>query len=335
MLYYLLVVLSIGLIIFIHEFGHFIVARLTKMTVLKFSLGFGPPLISFQKNETCYQVGVLPLGGFVQIKEMLQTKEHIKKPPFYRLLTIIAGPCMNLLAALAVFTLLYIWVGVPVPSFRPEIGRIDKGSPADKAGLLSGDIVLKVNQRSIKKWQELSLVIQQNPKNPLHILVKRGKSRISLIVTPKPVPPEFKGSLGIHPRLKYIKLGFFSALLGGVFYTLQVSWALLKKVRDIIMKETKEKVIGPIGIIDIGAKEIQKGKKDFFYLIALLNICLFLFNFLPLPALDGGRAVFLLYEIIVGKGVNPRIESLVHTIGIILIFGFLIFISLRDILRFF
>jgi regulator of sigma E protease len=336
---YVLAALLVGLLILLHETGHYVVARISKMRIVRFSIGFGPPILRWQpkKSETTFQVSAFPLGGYVQIAGMDPSdrsdtpdpRAYDQKPLLSRLAVIAAGPLTNLLTAAVVFTVLYL-IGFPVASNEPMLGEVPQSQPAWAAGLRPGDRVLSVNDRSIRRWEALAKATGASRGRPLRIRVRRGEDVREFLVRGKRDPRSHRWLIGIGPETKYvyerpiaaIGRGFADAGIGAL--------ALFVQLGSVIFGGGAASLMGPVGIVEMAGEHVERGIRDVLLLVSGLSIGLFGLNFLPLPALDGGRLAFLGYEAVRRKRVPPRFEYTVHAIGLVFLLALLAIVTFRD-----
>lgn len=339
MITWLVVIFTFGLVIFVHELGHFILARRTGVKVEKFSLGFGPEIFGWTRGETRYSLAIIPLGGFVKMAgedlDEIQGKpgEFYSQPWYKRILIVLAGPVMNCLLAVVFFSaVLYFW-GQTRPNPEPVIGQVLEDSPAKLAGFQARDRVLSIDNRAISQWGDVSDIIHQNPGKELNIKILRQGKELVLQVTPERNKELAVGMIGVAPDVITEKVGLIKSLLGGV--ELLFFWILLflKTIGLMLFKVIKPELAGPIGIGKIIAQAVKSGWQDLFYLIALINANIGLLNLLPIPVLDGGHIMFFTLEGITRKPLNKQMIKIANIIGISLLLSLLLFATYSDILR--
>lgn len=335
-------VLVVGMLIALHELGHFVAARKMGMRVLRFSVGFFKAIWSYtsKKSGTVYQIGILPLGGFVQIKGMNPFEDDAKTDPnsyqnkavWRRAVVLLAGPGVNLLVAFLMLFVLYAFSGTPHFLDKAGIGMVVGGSPAARAGLREGDEVLSVNGEAVATWEDLTSRIRANPDKAVQLAVRRDGTSTLLTVTPN--SEDGVGKIGIGQPLEYISLPIHLAALGaGLKCKEVIADTLVSLGKMLTFQSSNVKAVGPPGIIKMAAEALDSGVRDFFALMSYLSLMLFLFNLLPFPALDGGRGVFLLYEAVTRRPVNPRVDIVVNSTGFFILLGLLIFMSVRDLIN--
>ncbi len=333
-------ILIFAVLIFIHEFGHFIVAKLTGVGVNEFALGMGPKLISRKKGETLYSLRLIPIGGFCAMEgEDEDTGSEncfSRKKPYIRLMILAAGAFMNILLGF-VLTLAML---IPQESFvAPKVENVVPSGAAEQAGLLPGDEILRANGRRIHVMDDLSWEIANNTEDAysLHLTVKNGgEKRIVSIV---PDTADGKTSYGIILKteqnnvLKSVK----NATYKTIFYSRVIVDSFVNMLRG---KVSLSQMSGPIGIVsEIGTAVEEtrsqgwEGFQNLMFLTILLTINLGVFNLIPLPALDGGRILFVFIEMIRRKPVPVDKEAVVHFIGFAILIAFSIFIAFKDVVR--
>jgi regulator of sigma E protease len=333
----LLAIVGLGLLIVLHEGGHFLVARLCGMRVERFSIGFGPQLLGFKRWGTTFQIAPIPLGGFVQITGLNPNEEFDKADPFVypnrptwmRLATILAGPAANYLTAIVLMLVVLLTFGA---SRNHKITETVPGKPAAAAGLMGGDVLVRANGRAVGEDSPIKEIIAASQGAPVVVEVLRDGKPLSFTVTPEQQKTAGAYLIGIHvggtdPQ----PLPVAAALKEAVIFPFKATGKILTGLSDMIRGRVDAELSGPIGITKQIAKAADRGWADFLGMIILLSVYLGLFNLLPLPALDGGRALFLGIESVTRRRVNPRIEAAVHTVGFVLLLGVLVIVSFKDI----
>ncbi|MEI6509723.1 MAG: RIP metalloprotease RseP [bacterium] len=332
----LLAILVLGVLIFVHEMGHFLFAKGFRVPVKVFALGFGPALFSFKRKETIYRLNIFPLGGYANIAGMEGDEEDPRG--FYaqskpRRFLILAGGVL--------FNLVFAWVLILIVSiFSPTavndtvIGEILPGYPAEVAGLQTGDKILSIDGNPVETWDQERSLIEQLSKagNPLQLQLDRGGQLLTFSVTPTFPKAENRWMMGIGPRAVRLPLGEaivqsfvqYWRLISLVFLSLGMLFTGQASIADLT---------GPVGIVQVTAQFSQSGFLSLMWFTSFLSINLGVLNFLPIPAFDGGRIIFLLIESITGRRVNRRLEEMIHTVGFFLIIGLFLYITFQDIRR--
>lgn len=340
-------ILVLGITVLIHELGHFIFAKKAGVHCYEFSVGMGPRLFKFNRknDETEYSIRLLPIGGYVQMAgEDLETnddnvsadKQMCNKKWHERFLIIIAGVVFNFILA---FILLFI-VGLVngSPTNKPIIASIDEEYPVYKTNLKTGDIITKINDKSIKTSDRLILELQitSGKEVEFEVMHENGKTED---VTVKPILVEIDGESGYKYGFSLdnsIDKGFFSAIK----YAFTKILSLVEQMIFIILylitgKLSLNNLAGPIGIFNIVGEAASAGFINIIYLMGYISVNVGFINLLPIPAFDGGRLLFLIIEKIKGKPVNPKVENMIHSIAFILLMILMFVISYNDIMRLF
>jgi regulator of sigma E protease len=348
-------IIAIGVLIVVHEGGHFIVARLCKMRVDKFSIGFGPALWSWRRGGTQFQIAPIPFGGYVQINGMLVAEEveaddphsYPNRPVWQRFLTIFAGPATNYLFAIFLAFVLYVLAGLPTGTSWYEVRKTDDQFDAH-GKLLPGDRLLTVNGQPLYRdyggvaQPGISEVVQANKDALLRITVLRnGVETAPIEVAARPSPDEKleDGSprylLGIELSFyqERVSAGLLTSVGHAVWYPIDQTRVIVGGLYKVLRGEEKGELTGPVGITTVIKESIKAGWITVVELLMLLNVFLGLFNLFPLPALDGGRLVFLTYEMATRKRANPRVEATVHMIGIMALLLVMVLVTYKDITR--
>lgn len=338
------VAFAFGIVVFVHEFGHFIVAKKSGVKVDRFSFGLGPEMFGFQWGETRYCVAWIPLGGEVRMAGEMEpggdptvvrnSREFYAKPWYRRIPIVVAGPAMNYVLAYALFSFVFLLWGQPKPSTDPVVGELVDAYPAKAAGLLTGDRILTVNEKPVTTWAEVADTIHNNPDTPLRLTVDRaGVPHIRFVVTPVRAPTSGQGLIGISPAVLYSSMPLGEALAAGAQQTVFWTKHTLSYLGDKIVHRQKPELSGPIGIANIISKSTQSGIQDYLFLIAMISLGIGLFNLFPIPMLDGGHLVFFLWEGIFRKPVSRRAVQTANAVGLSLLLGILVFATYSDIQR--
>lgn len=351
MIYIVAFVWVLGILIFVHELGHFLIAKWAGVKVLKFSLGFGPKLIGKRIGETEYMISAFPLGGYVKLlgdnpREKVAKKEEarafLRQPVRKRMAIVLAGPLANLLLAVFIFSLLHCVVGIP--QLSPVVGEVVDGFPAQKAGVRSGDIILQVDAVEITQWADLPVVITKSEGRKLQLTIKRGEEIVTLTLTPRAgtgkniFGEEVKAyQIGIiasgesilkrEPVYKAVGMGFYQTWL-----VIKVTAVSVTKVIQRVIP-VKKALGGPILIAQIAGKQAQEGFVNLIFFTALISINLGIINLFPIPILDGGHLLFLTIEAIRRKPLSVKQMEVAQQIGLIIIVLLMAFIFYNDIMR--
>lgn len=359
----ILFILIFGIVVLAHEFGHFLLARMNGIHVVEFSIGMGPTLFHIDKGDTRYSIKLLPLGGAcmfegedgLNIKEEETEKADVAKPDdiledakggsfiqasvWARFSTIFAGPFFNLILGFLIALIVVGYNGIDMP----VIQQIMEDSAAEEAGLLAGDVITSINGDSVHVYREVSLISSMNTKgHDMTITIERDDAEKTVVISPKFSEEDNRYYIGLIGGGEYVKCKGFDVLKYGFYETAFVLENTIKSLQMLVTGNlSRNDVSGPVGIAnyvgetydevkDYGLPAVVITMMDF---ILILSINLGIMNLLPLPALDGGRLVFILLEIIRGKPVPPEKEGMVHFAGMILFFGLMIFIMYNDIVN--
>ncbi len=336
----------LGVLVFFHELGHFIVAKKSGIRVEKFSLGFPPTILSKKWGETVYAIGAIPLGGYVKMAGEQPEEEisgapweFMSQPVWKRFLVIFAGPFMNFVLAVVVLAGLYMVRGKEVEAVF--VGEVAAESPAAKAGIQNGDQIVSVDGNPVKDFQEMAQHIYSKVEQPVVITLRRNDILITdTIVTYKDQAVTAKGDtvvvgkIGVGNKPVFKRLGIFAAVGAGfdqaVFYVEMV----FKFVAGLVMRTVPASEIGgPIMIGQIAGATARAGFDILLEFLALLSVNLAVLNILPIPLLDGGHLVFLVAEKFKGSPISTRTRIIVQQIGIAFLLLLVIFVTFNDIHR--
>lgn len=343
-LFVFFIILSI--LIFVHEAGHFVTAKKLGIRVEEFGFGLPPRLFSKRRGETVYSINLLPIGGFVRLTgedAVEKTKDHrsfVNKKPWERSLVLLSGVIMNFI--LAVFVLSIIFTkGVMTPTDRVHIEEIALGSPAETAGLMAGDVIVSVDGNNIFQTTDIISYTAKNLGREITLSVYREKEKsdFEVKVTPRLESPDGEGPLGIAiSNLEIKKYPWYKAPAMGVTEAVNTTGmmvsALYKMVANLITRsEVPADIAGPIGIYQVTGKAVNVGYIAVLQLLGFLSLNLAVVNSLPFPALDGGRFLFVMIEVVFGRKVVPRFERMAHTFGMIVLMTLILLVSISDIAR--
>lgn len=336
--YIIVALLVFGLMIFIHELGHFLVARACGVYVHEFSMGMGPKIFGWKgKKETSYNLRLFPIGGFVSMKGEDEAAEgedsFSQKRPWQKFLIVAAGAGMNILLA---FLLMLVLV-LLTPNLASTVVYSFGDGATSSAWLQPGDRIIEVNGSKTHTGNEVVYEIAHDGYEPIDLIVVRNGQTLTLsgVVFPTQISSGMvygKMDFVVYAEAKNIgtvfKHTFFRSLS-----TVKMIW---ESLLDLIGGRVgMEAVSGPVGVTTAISDAAKSGFTQLLYLVCVLSMNLGVFNLLPLPALDGGRLVFILWEMIAGKPVNPKYEGMVHFIGILVLFGLMILITYKDIVNLF
>lgn len=349
-------IIVLGLLIFVHELGHFLFAKLFKVKVLKFSLGFGPKIIGRTYGDTEYLISAFPLGGYVKMfgenpdEQDVVTDEQkgsfAHKSVVQRFFIVLAGPIFNLLFALVLFAGLFIAMGVPDSRDTTTIGQVSEKSPAAEAGLMAGDTIEQINGQPISGWLDILNTVKDSGGKALTLQVKRGTEQLDLVVTP--VVDNVKNVFGevVEQRymigvvkdeaLVYERLGIIKSLQAAAAQTwMYISLTVLGFVKIIQQVVPMSELGGPILIAQLAGQQMSAGWIHLVYFMGLLSVNLGILNLLPIPVLDGGHLLFLGIEGVRGKPLSERVQIVAQQVGMVLLGSLMIFVFYNDLFRIF
>jgi len=342
-------IILLGVLIFAHEFGHFIMAKKSGVGVLKFSLGFGPKIFGKKIGETEYLLSAIPLGGYVKLlgesdveglSEEEQQRSFSKQPIFKRVMIVAAGPAFNFLLAIVIFTIVYM---VGIPTLTSEIGTVQENSAAGEAGLKQGDVIIAIDGERISRWNRLAETISASEGRTLKISLNRNGVGQDLTITPKLQKSKNifgeevdSYKLGISPasrtvieRLNPLEAGWTSLKQTWMISKLTVV-SLVKMMEGVVSPKT---LGGPILIAQMAGTQAREGIIPFILFMALLSINLAVLNLLPVPVLDGGHLLFYFIEMVKGSEVSVKWREMANQVGFVLLIILMIFVFMMDIDR--
>lgn len=343
----LLFIVILGIIVFVHEFGHFIFAKIAGVYVFEFAIGMGPKIWGFKKGETEYNLRAIPIGGFCSMAGEDFDDEELKKVPkkrrlqaktaWQRFLIMVFGPMNNFI--LAVVLLLFIALVWGGSTMDPVITQVEEGSVAEKIGMNAGDRVLTINKHKVSTSDDISLYLAiSNPEKYNAIKVrKESGEEITYKVKPKKVKENGEEAYryGISIQQEKTK-GFGEAFV----YTFRKTCSIFKQMYITLAYLFTggiklNQLAGPVGIYSIVGEQSKAGIANLLYLMAFLSINVGVINLLPIPAFDGGHILFIIIEKIKGSPVNPELENKIHSVFLILLMLLMVVITFNDILRLF
>ncbi len=345
-------VFVLGILIFIHELGHFLVAKRAGIRCEQFSLGFPPHLFKRKWGETEYCIGVIPLGGYVKMAGEQPGEESTGAPDEFmsktvgqRAAVIFAGPFMNYV--LAIFLLIGIsWLaGRPVTDdSKIIVGEVAEDKPAEMAGLEPDDVIIAIDGKPVSDFDSARVMINAKVEKPVELTWVSGTDTISKdIVTTSGELPNLDGGIdtvgviGFTEKvLRTERAGFIQAVGDGFVQAHMLVWYTVKFVKQLVMGQISPKLIGgPVFIAQESGRQAQKGAANLFFFMALLSVNLAILNVLPIPVLDGGHLVFLAIEKIRGGPLSMRARVIAQQVGIVVILTLVVFVTYNDILRIF
>ncbi|MDI7260262.1 MAG: RIP metalloprotease RseP [Thermodesulfobacteriota bacterium] len=344
-------IIVLGILIFVHELGHFFLAKRLRVGVLTFSLGFGPKIFGRKIGETQYQIAAVPLGGFVKligenpeekVGEEDLSRSFSNQPIWKRALIIGAGPFFNFFLAVALFSTINLF---GIPYAPPKVGEVNPGLPAEMAGLKKGDLVLSIDGKEVRKWEDLSRIIRYSKGKELMLRVKRDGEMLEMRVTPK--ASTVKNLFGEEVSTFVIgithsgdvliqKVNPAVALWNGLIQTWQGIKLTVVGIAKLIQGVIPGKTIGgPILIAQMAGEQAKRGLLSLAIFMAILSINLGVINLFPIPILDGGHFLFLTLEAILRRPIGIRKMEIAQQVGLILIILLMLFAFYNDLIRIF
>ncbi|MEN8189471.1 MAG: RIP metalloprotease RseP [Thermodesulfobacteriota bacterium] len=349
-------ILVLGLLIFVHELGHFLFAKLFKVRVLKFSLGFGPKLYSKVIGETEYLISALPLGGYVKMYGENPDEQDVAdedrrasfahKSVWQRFFIVFAGPLFNLLFTVVLFFLVFLFMGLPESQDTTEVGQVNEGSPAAAGGMVAGDRIIGINDQPVNQWLDVLNSVKDSGGEVIEVTVLRGGEEIVLSVTPaidevknlfgEVVEKRFMIGIVKADALVYKPVGLIKSFNSALAQTwMYISLTVLGFVKIIQRVIPASEIGGPILIAQIAGQQMQAGWVNLIYFMGLLSVNLGILNLLPIPVLDGGHLVFLSLEALRRKPLNERAQIIAQQIGLALLGTLMVFVFYNDLARIF
>ncbi|UCH23458.1 MAG: RIP metalloprotease RseP [Deltaproteobacteria bacterium] len=345
-------IIVLGVLIFFHELGHFLVARLFGVGVEKFSLGFGPRIIGKRIGITDYRISAVPLGGYVKMvgeepnaridpadRPLSFTHKHVLK----RILIVAAGPIFNILLAVIIFYGIFQMSGIDI--LKPTVGKVQAGMPAQKMGLMKGDEIVAINGVAVESWEEMAGIIAASKGDPLELSVHReGLTKIVNITPMLDTIPNIFGEdtrryvIGIRPLGDFYhkELNPFQALSESFIRTYDIAALTIISIVKLIRGTLSIKTLGgPIMIAELAGQQAKLGVSNLVFFIALISINLAILNFLPIPVLDGGHLLFFFIELVMRRPLSVRVREIAQQAGLFVLILLMILVFYNDITRHF
>jgi regulator of sigma E protease len=344
-------VVVLAVLIFVHELGHFLVARLCGVRVLTFAIGFGPTLLSRRGGDTEYALKAFPLGGYVKMfgeetDQTLSPEERAvafsHKGVWQRAAIVFAGPFFNLLTAVLIFWAVFVW-GVPV--LTSQVGEIQADSAAAEAGLMTGDTITAIDGQKVTEWEQIRARVQELGGKALAVTVLRDGKAVDLTVTPRRTETQTifgeateAWLIGISPQgtTVTVRHGLFEGAWLGVKRTYEITHLTVLGIVKLIERAIPSNTIGgPILIAQMAGEQASLGLMNVLLFVALLSVNLGVLNLLPIPVLDGGHLMFLVAEAVRGRPVSIKVREVAQQAGLFLLLALMAFAFYNDIMRFF
>ncbi len=343
----------LGILIFVHELGHFLFAKLFGVRVLTFSLGFGNKFLSRKWGDTEYAVSTIPLGGYVKMlgegedEEIMEEDKgaaYCYKPVWQRFIIVLAGPVFNLLFAWVLFIGMFACFGLPDYVDNTVIGKVTEDSPAEAAGLQAGDVIYSVDGKEISSFSNLSETIKKSGGKEVELVIKRGEDEFSVKITPRifdeknlfgeVVGERYLIGVSRSEDMVWHKVDLFEAFKRGSVYMYNLVYytglSIIKMIQGVV---PASELGGPIRIAELAGDNMKSGLRHFINFMGVISISLGVLNLLPIPVLDGGHLVFMTYEAVRGKPLPERLKIIGQQIGMAMLAALMIFVFYNDIAR--
>jgi regulator of sigma E protease len=332
----------LGLLVFIHELGHFLLAKLVRIRVERFSLGFPPRLFGKKLGETDYCISAVPFGGYVKMSGMIDESmdsnaikgepwEFMSKPMWMRFLVILAGPVFNILLTVVIFAASIMITGIAVPG-RPIIERVVPGMPAAEIGLQPGDVITSVDSQPITVWEDLVKIIHNSAGQQIQIEWERNGVKNSRIVIPELDKAQNVGLIGIEPVTTNRSAGFFEAIAMGCKSTWNFTRMIGRSFYVLFSGQASfsESLAGPVKIAQMAGETAKSGFGSLMIFAAFLSLNLGLLNLLPFPVLDGGHLAMLTVEAIIRRPISVKLKLVIQQIGMAILLVLMLFVIVND-----
>ena len=349
-------IIVLSILIFVHEFGHFSAAKKIGIKVEEFGFGLPPKIWGKKIGETVYSLNLLPIGGFVrllgedqeEVKEQKQsgrTRQELKKyfwarSKKERAVVLLAGVAMNFLLAIAILSIIFTH-GLNIAD-KVKISEVNENSPAQAAGMIFGDVLVAVAGREVDNVNQVSELVYANRGKDIEIkLLRENNQQVIVKITPRVNPPAGEGALGIKMQqlFRQLKYPWYQAPFFGLYWGLVFSWEMLVGISSLLWRLITfqyfdpNQVRGVLGIAEAVGEAVKIGWLPVMQLTGILSLNLAIINLLPIPALDGGRLMFLILEKFLGKKVKPKAEQIAHRVGLAFLVALFILITINDVLR--
>ncbi len=346
-------VIVLGVLIFVHEFGHFLLAKTFGVKVLKFSLGFGTKVIGRQWGETEYLISAFPLGGYVKMygeqqgEEVNPTDQHRSfshKPVWQRFGIVFGGPLFNLLFAVVLFFFIFVFAGLPEPVDSTKIGEVAVGSVAEQVGIKAGDVVRSINGQQTLSWEHVSESIKNSQGKSVALVIDRQGQMLTFTAQPtmqkiknlfgEAVGERFMLGIVRNEEIRYKKATLGESCQAALMQTWNLGYLTVMGVVKMVQRVIPASELGgPIRIAEIAGQQLEAGWMNLLYFMGLLSVNLGILNLLPIPVLDGGHLVFLSLEAIRRRPLSDRSMEISQKIGIAILGTLMIFVFYNDIAR--
>lgn len=336
----ILAILLFCIMIFPHELGHFIAARRVGVKVNEFAFGMGPAIWKKQGPETLYSIRLFPVGGFCAMEgedeDSNEPRAFVNKKPWQKIVVLAAGSFMNIICAIVIMSLVIGIMGFTTT----VVGQVTEDLPAKAAGIMEGDKLLKIDDTEIEQWTDVSKALQASGGEEVVITLERNKQVETVGVVPQLTEgvdaqgnPAQGYVLGVTCKISHNP---FMAVVDGAQSTWNMTKMMFSALGQLFTgKAGVDDLSGPVGMINMVSQTTEYGFWYYGFLTALICVNLAIINLLPLPALDGGRILFVIYTMITGKTVSEKVEGTIHMVGMALLLALMVFVTMNDITRIF
>lgn len=338
MLTILAAIFVFGVLVTVHEFGHFITAKMTGMRVDEFAIGFGPKIYQQKDGETLYCLRAIPLGGYNKIAGMdpddpVEPNAFNSKPIPARMLVILAGALMNFILPIILFSGIFMVEGRMQLVNEPVLGTVVDEMAAARAGLKAGDRIVTIDGKNVETWTDVVLNLRKAGTEEVTLTAERNGVLQTYKMTPMFDKDAGRPLIGVSPKFSKESLGFFGSIKEGFIYTKNIGLSMVSGLYRIVSGNAPADVAGPIGVAQMAGQVAEKGLLPLMNFVAFLSINLGVINLLPLPALDGGHFVLLLLEALRGKPLGGKAMTNIQMVGVALILALTVFSTFKDITR--
>lgn len=338
MLTILAAIFVFGVLVTVHEFGHFITAKMTGMRVDEFAIGFGPKIYQQKDGETLYSLRAIPLGGYNKIAGMdpddpVEPNAFNSKPIPARMLVILAGALMNFILPIILFSGIFMVEGRMQLVNEPVLGTVIDEMAAARAGLKAGDRIVTIDGKNVETWTDVVLNLRKAGTEEVTLTAERNGVLQTYKMTPMFDKDAGRPLIGVSPKFSKESLGFFGSIKEGFIYTKNIGLSMVSGLYRIVSGNAPADVAGPIGVAQMAGQVAEKGLLPLMNFVAFLSINLGVINLLPLPALDGGHFVLLLLEALRGKPLGGKVMTNIQMVGVALILALTVFSTFKDITR--
>jgi regulator of sigma E protease len=337
-------IVALSVLVLVHEWGHFIAARKTGVKVEEFGLGLPPRIVGKKIGETIYSLNWLPIGGFCKLYgedgDGKGGEAFNHKKPWQKLIIVLGGVIMNLVLAIVIFSVVYTILGVPQETDKVKVVEISQNSPAEKAGLKVGDWIVKIGDKEITQADQLTTEVAKYKGKKVDLVVGENKKIVEVEVRDN--PPAGEGAMGVAisntemEKVPWYRLdkGVVAGFKEAFYWGKIIAEGVFQMIGGLFMGHVPKDVSGPIGMYE-ATSSINKnqGLLAVIHFFGIVSVNLAIVNVLPFPALDGGRIIFVLYEMITRKKVNQKVEAVVNNLGMLLLLGLIVLITVGDVAR--